>query len=141
MNKEVIAISTCLIILASCTVPVEFDQCISRSDEGHNIALSKELSNRNIKHKLEGNQLCYKKADYNEVGRASGFVDTYRHGVATVLTDIATEKRIVNWLTSEKKYYNITPTTDGDRFLVILSDNQEDEEANRKELIRLENIK
>jgi hypothetical protein len=111
---------------------------MSRSDEGFIDPLSKELSRRNIEYEIRGSELCYNSIVREEIRRASSFVDSFRNGVATIINDDETEAKIVAWLTKEKKNYRITKTTDGRRFLIILSDSEEGAEKNRKELTRIE---
>jgi len=127
-----------MILLSGCAEPVKFDVCQSRSDEGFIPPLSKELTRRGIEHEIRGGKLCYKSLDKDEVGRADTFVTSFRYGVATIIRDTDTEARIVAWLTKEQKSYEITETTDGDRFLIIHSDSEDDAANNRIELIRME---
>ncbi|WP_078485226.1 hypothetical protein [Solemya pervernicosa gill symbiont] len=138
MYKSAIIISGFTFALLACVEPVKYNVCISQSDEGFIAPLSDELSHQGIEHQIRGNQLCYKSIDKERVSRARSLVSSFRNSVATVLRDEATERRIVEWLLMEKKSYEITKTTDGDRFLMVHSESKGDSELNRKKLISIE---
>lgn len=138
MRQSAIGLSACVILLQACMQSVEFDVCRSQVDEGFLISLSDELKHREIKHNLKGGKLCFKNEDKFDVDRAASFVSSYRQGVVVLLEDIATEKRILEWLTTERKQYEITKTTDGRRLLIVHSESKEDEKSNREILTRLE---
>jgi hypothetical protein len=112
--------------------------CISKSDEGFLNPLSKELTHRGIKHRINGNQICFNKNDKNEVIRIDTYVSSYRNGVATLLDNEEKEKQITAWLIKEKKSYEITETTNGRRLLIIHSNSESDAEKNRKALSNFE---
>jgi len=125
--------------LSGCVVSTpDFDTCVSRSDESFIVPLSKELTRRNIEFKLKGNQICYKSKDQIEFKKADHFVTSYRNGVATLVSNLEAEKRIINWLIINKKEYKVSNSADGKRFIIILSDSEENAEQNRKELKKLE---
>lgn len=139
MIKQSIAVGFCIFAMVGCfDAPRTFDTCMSRSDEGFIQPLSDELSQRDIEHEIRGHKLCFKTEDRDEVDRADSFVRSFRYGVATILNDQATEIRIVEWLIREQKSYEITHTTNGERFLVIRSESEKDKQLNREKLSEIE---
>ena len=132
-----VIISAFLVLLAGCMKSDDVYQCMLRADEEYLLSVSEELKRRNVGHHLKGSMLCYKNIDEIEVNRARTFVDSYRYGVAALIGNEADERKIVDWLITEKKSYEVNKTLEGNRMLIIHSISQEDEEANRTKLDEL----
>ena len=138
MKRRLFVLIICLVLLHACSDSMEFGSCKSQVDEGLLVSVSEELKSRGIKHSLEGGRLCHRTEDKFDVDRALALVASYRNAVATILRDKDTEIKILEWLTAENKEYQITTTTEGQRFLVVFSSSRNDEVSNRAMLSRLE---
>jgi len=138
MLKILSAIIILFLFAQACVQSVVYDICRTGADEGYFVTLSNELKRRGIKHTLMKGKLCVKKENKEDYEQAALFVQSYRNGVATILKNKNIERKIVEWLTTENKLYQITETTNGERFLIIHSGSKEEEALNREKLSKIE---
>jgi len=137
MNKFLV-FYTCLVLISACTHSGRSEVCRSQVDEGFLASVSNVLKDRNVKHTFNQGQLCYEREEYFEFSRAVAFVQSYRKAVGTIVKSKDMEQKILNWLTSTSKAFQITNYDDGRRFLIIYSRSEEDVISNRKTLSLIE---
>ena len=138
MHNQLLIVCTCFILLSGCLGQDELGVCKLKSDEGYINQLSKELTQRNIEHKIKGDNICFRVTDREVFNRTDTYVNSYWNAVATLLDNEEKEERIIAWLKQENKSYKISKTNNSNRLLIIHSTSEKDAESNRNALSKLE---
>jgi hypothetical protein len=125
-------------LLSGCNPIDPMNSCNSYQGPGESAAIADELIRGKVAFLNDGQTLCYRSRDAQAFHQARNAAYEYYRAVATVIPNEETEKRLTERLTLDKKYYSLSPASNGRRLLVLHSLNPQEVEVNREYLQRIQ---
>ena len=125
-------------LLTGCTPIDPMGSCNSYQGPGEATAIAQELIKQKIAFVSDGQTLCHRSRDAQAFQQARAAAYEYYRAVAMVIPNVETEKRMTTRLDQDKKYYSLSPVSNGRRLLILHSLNPQEVEANREYLQRVQ---